>query len=1154
MKKRVLSMLLVLIMVLAMLPAAMVMAEEAAAAEETVITLDFNADAEKGKNPASFTLEEDGWEYDADASHDVTTVFYRYTDAADETKSWDYSCLRFTQTDYHGTGVVNFTAPEEGTYTMELTYCYGGPGHYTDVTVGGTTTQYFGWSPWGTAPATVTTQNVSLQEGENSISFAIREDIESKSSYMMIKKIVFTKQPDPTSGLIIDLAAAASNEAALSTLAVTGDNIVADLGWGIDTDKTAPYKNPTQTFLYYVVKGGGSNAPALEDGSAPGVYIPYGTNGGVTFNFYVPKTGYYRPDVTSVSNYRCGVTEITVDGASVGTYDGYGTDTPVLTEHAMEEVYLTRGIHEVFVQCVEPSPRDSNLAWSYVNAIEFVEICKHTETTTEAISGGNGKHTATVTCDSCGEVVSTESVSCVDADDNAICDVCDTLISVTYDFNAAYGQGKTLAGFTVEEDGWEYDYEASCGGTPIFFRYNSGTDTSKHWDYYALRFTQSEVDDAMVLNFMVPADGTYTLTLTHAYGGPGNYTNVNVGGASGKYFGWSAWGTAPGTFVLEDVELKAGVNSITLDIAAESTGSYIMVKDMTFTKQAAPASGLVIDLYDVANSDVELQDLSVPTGEVVEELGWGINTEKTNPANNLTQIYKYYVCKSAVTFPDETKVGVYLWTYVGDIGVTLNFYVPNDGYYAPVIGAINNNNTGECEVYVDGESVGTYNAHGSGPRIVTDYTMDSVYLTKGIHEVTFKGLANSPSNNYCWQILNKITFEAVAEEECDHSNTTEAIVSNENGTHTVTVTCVCGEVISTETVACTGEGKCECGYEFPCDHSNTSEATTSNGDKTHTVTVTCECGEVIEAVTVDCTDEDKDCLCDACGATIKEITKITVVGANMTLGNDLKMNFMIKKSDMQEGFVAMVSQAGAEPVALELWDYNALYYAASYSVAAKEMTDVLSVEIYDADGYLVSNEFTRTIKQYAMTLLNNASQKASLKSVIVDMLNYGTEAQKYFGHNEDAYANAEVTEEQQTTYATATVECVNNQQSITNFVGSNLSLEDSILLNVFFKVTYSDALTATVSFTDYQGKEVTAEGELSKYSSMTKCVINQIVLADAKRPVTVTVYDGENVVGQGVESVESYIARNLTNESTGAINMAIMKFSASAYAHLGGTN
>jgi len=145
-------------------------------------------------------------------------------------------------------------------------------------------------------------------------------------------------------------------------------------------------------------------------------------------------------------------------------------------------------------------------------------------------------------------------------------------------------------------------------------------------------------------------------------------------------------------------------------------------------------------------------------------------------------------------------------------------------------------------------------------------------------------------------------------------------------------------------------------------------------------------------------------------------------------------------------------------------------------------------------------------------------------------------------------AYAEVTAEQQETYATAEVECVNNRQSITNFVGSNLSLEDSILLNVFFKVTYSDALTATVSFTDYQGKEVVAEGELSKYSSMTKCVINQIVLADAK--CSVTVYNGDTVVGQGVESVESYIARNLTSEATGAINMAIMKFATSAKNYL----
>jgi hypothetical protein len=279
----------------------------------------------------------------------------------------------------------------------------------------------------------------------------------------------------------------------------------------------------------------------------------------------------------------------------------------------------------------------------------------------------------------------------------------------------------------------------------------------------------------------------------------------------------------------------------------------------------------------------------------------------------------------------------------------------------------------------------------------------------------------------------------------------------------------------------------------------------------------------------------------------------------MTLGNDLKMNFMIKKSDMKDGYVAYVKQGDLEPAQLELWNYNASYYAASYSVAAKEMTDVLSCEIYDAEGYLVSNPFTRTIKQYAMTLLNNPSQKAALKSVIVDMLNYGTEAQKYFKYNQDAYANAEVTEAQQTQFATGDVECNNVQDKILNCAGSNLSLEDSILLNVFFSgVSKLDVskLSATIEFVDYKGNTVTANVGAEKYgSSMAKVVVNQVVLADAKRPVNVKLFDANGTkIGEAIESVESYIARNLTNASTGAINMAIIKFATSAYNYLGGTN
>ena len=278
---------------------------------------------------------------------------------------------------------------------------------------------------------------------------------------------------------------------------------------------------------------------------------------------------------------------------------------------------------------------------------------------------------------------------------------------------------------------------------------------------------------------------------------------------------------------------------------------------------------------------------------------------------------------------------------------------------------------------------------------------------------------------------------------------------------------------------------------------------------------------------------------------------ITIAGASMTLGNDLKMNFLIKKSDMKEGLVAKITQAGKAPVEVGFEVYSNVYYTAAYSVAAKEMTDVLSCEIYNADGQLISKPFTRTVRQYAMTLMNNANSPDDLRSVIVDMLNYGTEAQKYFGYHEEDYANAELTAEQQA-YASKEVSVSDCRVSGDNFVGSNLALESSILLNAFFRSSSADGMTATVSYTDYKRRPVTVEEEVIKASNtMVRVEVDRIVLADARCPVTVTVYKNGEIFGSCVDSVEGYAARNLTAD-TADLCAAIMKFSSSAFCYLGG--
>ena len=78
---------------------------------------------------------------------------------------------------------------------------------------------------------------------------------------------------------------------------------------------------------------------------------------------------------------------------------------------------------------------------------------------------------------------------------------------------------------------------------------------------------------------------------------------------------------------------------------------------------------------------------------------------------------------------------------------------------------------------------------------------------------------------------------------------------------------------------------------------------------------------------------------------------------------------MIKKSDVKYGYTAKVTQADGEAVEVELVSYNATYYSASCSVAAKEMTDVLSIASYIARNL---NGVTAEINMAVMRFVTSA--------------------------------------------------------------------------------------------------------------------------------------------------------------------------------------
>ena len=292
-------------------------------------------------------------------------------------------------------------------------------------------------------------------------------------------------------------------------------------------------------------------------------------------------------------------------------------------------------------------------------------------------------------------------------------------------------------------------------------------------------------------------------------------------------------------------------------------------------------------------------------------------------------------------------------------------------------------------------------------------------------------------------------------------------------------------------------------------------------------------------------------VCPACGTvtgTAAAAEKFNVAGSNMTLGNELKLNVLVKTSDLGSGtYTAKITHNG-EVTEAEFSKYNSTYSYVTYTVAAAQMADEITVEVFDENGEAVSNVYTTSVRTYAMNILGRSTTDAKTKTLLVDMLNYGAAAQENFKYNTSDLANALLTDSQKA-LATGSVTCRDGRVKGENYYGSSLSLEEKILLNVYFR-NVREGMYAEISFTAFDGTKQTVEVPFGEFKNLTgstyAVVVDDIVLAESFNLVTVTVYNADGTVhGTVTDSVESYIARSAASD----LSEAIMKFAASAKAY-----
>ncbi|MBQ9967334.1 MAG: leucine-rich repeat domain-containing protein [Oscillospiraceae bacterium] len=389
-------------------------------------------------------------------------------------------------------------------------------------------------------------------------------------------------------------------------------------------------------------------------------------------------------------------------------------------------------------------------------------------------------------------------------------------------------------------------------------------------------------------------------------------------------------------------------------------------------------------------------------------------------------------------------------------------------------------------------------------------------------------------------------------------------VYNNDDTHTCTTVCTeCGRFApGKEAAAFTedcydydGDKLCDgCGGMY-CEHTEIEDSYAVGSERKHTHITTCiDCGKTT-TVTQACVDEDLDTACDLCGANMLVIEKFDIYGSNMTLGSELVLNVFVEKDDIGgDDWVAEVVH-GDETIVIpmERWiGHSRALYKVGVGVAAKEMADDLQVVIKDGEGYPRSENYSISVRKYAMKALSSDKYNAqALDTLMVDMLVYGAAAQEHFFYNIEDLATAQLTQEQ-LALATPAVDVSNKQVKGPKCVGSNLTLEERILMNMIFSGLTDDNVAdtyAVIAFTDRDGIEKTfrVEGcDFIDVGSYKAVRVDQIVPADAFQLVTVTVYDADDTVyGYGSDSLESYSAR-----FGGPLAAAIMRFAASAKAYL----
>jgi len=309
-------------------------------------------------------------------------------------------------------------------------------------------------------------------------------------------------------------------------------------------------------------------------------------------------------------------------------------------------------------------------------------------------------------------------------------------------------------------------------------------------------------------------------------------------------------------------------------------------------------------------------------------------------------------------------------------------------------------------------------------------------------------------------------------------------------------------------------------------------------------------------------------ICGKCGNEVTEeiptVKNLGFKGASLSLHYSLILNYKVDASLFNETGYSdpfVVFRIGnTETTVREYTIKDGRYVFEFTDIAPTKMTEKIYSTLYATYNGVQYSSATReySVAQYCYDTLDDYSgdQYAELRTLVVDLLNYGTQSQIYMNYNMDNLANAMLTDTQKQwgTVDNPVLENVLNtkyetvEDPLASWKGAALRLEEAVVMRFKLSADNIDGMTVKI-------KTKTNEWEIP-YTDFIKTdggyyvYFNGLHAAQMSESVYLTVYKNDAVISNTVRySIESYAYsnQNSTNENLAALVNAMMNYGKAAY-------